>query len=261
MTILRAKDVALPLIKVTHMNSIPILQLLHLEEKLLRTSSDNWFIVNEGTINPTIVMGISGKPSELIEIKPILRDGIPVIKRFTGGGTVIVDHGTIFASIICNKDSIPALQPYPRPIMSWTEQLYGKVFNGFGDFRLRENDYVFDTRKFGGNAQSIIKNRWIHHTSFLWDFDVKNMGYLKLPKRTPEYRSARDHVEFLCRMKEYLPSKSTFSEKTIASLENHFRVQNISPESLFDSFDTSYSPSTKLLTEQELIEAHSGLMK
>lgn len=60
MTILRAKDVALPLIKVTHMNSIPILQLLHLEEKLLRTSSDNWFIVNEGTINPTIVMGISG---------------------------------------------------------------------------------------------------------------------------------------------------------------------------------------------------------
>lgn len=50
-------------------------------------------------------------------------------------------------------------------------------------------DYVFGDRKFGGNAQSITKNRWIHHTSFLWDYEVNNMAYLKLPKRVPEYRS------------------------------------------------------------------------
>jgi len=50
-------------------------------------------------------------------------------------------------------------------------------------------DYAFNTRKFGGNAQSITKNRWIHHTSFLWDYDVKNMDYLKLPMRAPTYRS------------------------------------------------------------------------
>lgn len=49
-------------------------------------------------------------------------------------------------------------------------------------------DYVFGNRKFGGNAQSITKNRWIHHTSFLWDYEVRNMAYLKLPKRAPEYR-------------------------------------------------------------------------
>jgi lipoate-protein ligase A len=49
-------------------------------------------------------------------------------------------------------------------------------------------DYVFGDRKFGGNAQSIIKNRWIHHTSFLWDYDVRNMAYLKLPSRVPQYR-------------------------------------------------------------------------
>lgn len=28
---------------------------------------------------------------------------IPLIKRFSGGGTVIVDHNTIFASIILNQ--------------------------------------------------------------------------------------------------------------------------------------------------------------
>jgi hypothetical protein len=31
------------------------------------------------------------------------------------------------------------LQPFPRDIMSWTGQLYGKVFRGFGEFHLREN--------------------------------------------------------------------------------------------------------------------------
>jgi len=47
---------------------------------------------------------------------------------------------------------------------------------------------VFGDRKFGGNAQSITKNRWVHHTSFLWDYDVKNMSYLKLPAKVPQYR-------------------------------------------------------------------------
>jgi hypothetical protein len=49
-------------------------------------------------------------------------------------------------------------------------------------------DYAFSHLKFGGNAQSITKNRWVHHTSFLWDYNVKNMDYLRIPKRVPEYR-------------------------------------------------------------------------
>lgn len=49
-------------------------------------------------------------------------------------------------------------------------------------------DYVFGNRKFGGNAQSITKGRWVHHTSFLWDYEMMNMFYLKLPKRAPDYR-------------------------------------------------------------------------
>lgn len=79
------------------------------------------------------------KPSDLIELECVLRDRIPVIRRFTGGGTVIVDEGTIFITFICNKDAVPGLQPYPHPIMSWTGQLYGEVFKGNGDFHLREN--------------------------------------------------------------------------------------------------------------------------
>lgn len=78
-------------------------------------------------------------PRELLEIDPVLRDRIPVIRRFTGGGTVVVDGGTVFVTLICNKDAVADVQPYPRPIMAWSGHLYSRVFQGVGDFNLREN--------------------------------------------------------------------------------------------------------------------------
>ena len=53
-------------------------------------------------------------------------------------------------------------------------------YNYISQFSLRENDYVLDARKIGGNAQSIIRDRWVHHTSFLWDFNVMRMQYLQV---------------------------------------------------------------------------------
>ncbi|MFS7955722.1 putative lipoate--protein ligase [Helianthus anomalus] len=116
-----------PPMNIVRMKGVPILQQLEIEECLLRTSSDNWCIINDGVDRPNIVMGISRKPAELVEIKRVLEDNIPVIRRFTGGGTVIVDLGTIFVSFICNKDEV-------------AECRCTTVFEGIADFRLREND-------------------------------------------------------------------------------------------------------------------------
>ncbi|KAG0497883.1 hypothetical protein HPP92_002574 [Vanilla planifolia] len=255
-----ARDVCLPLLNLIRTRGFPILQQLHLEERLLRTSSSNWCIINDGTNQVNVVMGLSGRPAELIDIELLLQDRIPVIRRFTGGGTVVVDNKTIFVTFICNKDAIIGLQPYPRPIMSWSGHFYEKVFNGFGNFHLKENDYAFGTRKFGGNAQSITKSRWIHHTSFLWDYDDDNMKYLKIPHRAPRYRLARNHSDFLCRMKDYLTSRSTFIDETVASLDDHFDVKHVQLESVNEAKVTPYSYSTKLLEEdlQAYFSQHSS---
>lgn len=73
----------------------------------------------------------------------MLQDRVPVVRRFSGGGTVIVDSGTIFVTFICNKEAVPNVQPYPRPIMSWSSLIYDQVFRGFVDFNLRENGIQF----------------------------------------------------------------------------------------------------------------------
>ncbi|KAG2578921.1 lipoate-protein ligase LplJ-like isoform X2 [Panicum virgatum] len=251
------RGAARPLMRLVTMSGAPILRQLHLEERLLRCTEDNWCVINDGTAPPTIVMGVSGRVSELVEIEPVLRDRVPVVRRFSGGGTVIVDQGTVFVTFICNRSAVEGLQPFPRDIMSWSGQLYGKVFDRFGEFHLRENDYAFSHRKFGGNAQSITKNRWVHHTSFLWDYDVKNMDYLKIPKRAPEYRLARNHTDFLCRMKEYLPSRSVFTDGVITALGEHFSVQPTDLETALSTVE-DFSPSTKLLSEQDLEEIVSS---
>ena len=177
-----------------HLKNYPILKQLQLEEALLKADSRNFCIINEGS-PPAIVMGISGKVEEIIDSKKHAQWGIPLIKRFSGGGTVVVDEETLFVSFLCQKE-LHEFAPYPEPIMRWTEGIYKEAF-GLEAFHLRENDYVIGERKCGGNAQYLRKERWLHHTTFLWDYNPALMNLLLHPKKTPKYREGRGHEAFL----------------------------------------------------------------
>lgn len=205
-----------------HLPHYPIYDQLLLEEALLRSDTRNWCIISEGS-PPAIVMGISGKKHELIDCARAAHDRIPLIKRFSGGGTVIVDENTLFVTFICQKE-IHDFSPYPEPILRWHEALYREVFD-HEDFHLRENDFVIADRKCGGNAQYIKKDRWLHHTSFLWDYCEENMSYLLMPKKTPPYRQKRSHSDFLCRLSEYFSSKETIINNLKTALAKRFSIQ------------------------------------
>lgn len=80
------------------------------------------------------------KPQELINV-PAARDcGMQVIKRFSGGGTVVTDENTIFATVILQTSALPLhVECYPRPLMRWSESLYAPTFSPYGQFNLQEN--------------------------------------------------------------------------------------------------------------------------
>jgi hypothetical protein len=128
-----------PVMKLLQLQGFPILQQLYLEERLLRTTTHNWCLINQGTNPPAIVVGISGKPEKLLDVKAVLQDNIPVIRRFSGGGTVIVDTDTVFVTLICRRDAVTLPDLYPRPIMEWTEHLYLPAFQTVPRFRLQEH--------------------------------------------------------------------------------------------------------------------------
>lgn len=227
-----------------HLKSYPIYEQLLLEETLLRSSNENWCLINEGS-TPAIVLGISGKKEELVNEQKAAENKIPLIKRFSGGGTVIVDEHTLFITFICQKDLHP-FPAYPEPIMKWTESLYKDTFQHEG-FSLRENDYVLHDKKCGGNAQYIKKDRWLHHTSFLWDYSEERMGYLLHPKKTPSYRESRPHTDFLCRLKEIFPSKEHFVAAFMASFEQRFPLKSRSVESVLKELPATERRATHFI--------------
>ena len=68
-------------------------------------------------------------------------------------------------------------------------------------------DLVLGDHKIGGNAQCITKDRWLHHTSFLWDYDPARMALLRQPPKAPEYRASRAHGSFVARLRDRLRCK------------------------------------------------------
>ena len=79
------------------------------------------------------------KKNELIHTDAAKRKGIEVIKRFSGGGTVVVDHNTVFATLIMQAEAVPGVECYPRPVMQWSEGFYKPVFSPHGPFCLQEH--------------------------------------------------------------------------------------------------------------------------
>lgn len=233
-------------IELLHLSGVPILQQLQMEEALLRADDRNWCILNTGS-SPAIVMGISGKQDELIDAAKHTQLPIPLIRRFSGGGTVVVDENTCFVTFIFNTSALE-FQPFPHPIMQWTEKFYQPIFAP-QVLQLNENDYVIGRRKCGGNAQSLTKGRWLHHTSFLWDYDIDKMNVLTLPKKIPAYRQARPHHEFLCKLKEELCGHSlpSFLDQIKVCLHEQFNVTSACQSTLCEVLERPHRKATLVL--------------
>ncbi len=153
--------------------------------------------------SPTVfvVLGRIGKEKEDLQIQPVLNDRIPVLRRTSGGGTVLQGPGCINYSLILNKNRHRLLHDL-RASYEWISghviealsvQGCQAVFRPISDIALHGQE-----RKFSGNAQRRGKNFILHHGTILYQFDLSLIErYLKMPKDIPDYRRQRDHRDFI----------------------------------------------------------------
>ena len=232
-------------INLIRLENTPILTQLKLEEALYRHDDRNWCLVNQYSGPPTVVLGISGQPSKLVKVEDVSRDNIPMIRRFSGGGTVILHSGSFLVSFVCRKDFLGAernLAESPGGLMSWSQSYYADMFRRMREsnrmdvdesteFGLTGQDYTFGgTRKIGGNAQALSKDRFVHHTSFLWSYDPDIMKYLTIPEKQPEYRANRDHGDFLCRMCDVILDSAAWWSAFESELRSRCQVVEMDEE-------------------------------
>lgn len=77
-----------------------------------------------------IIMGIGGKAERLIDLDSARKDGTLIIKRFSGGGTVVVDHSSLWTTFIGRNEILPNVAPFPREIMQWSaDAIFGPAFD------------------------------------------------------------------------------------------------------------------------------------
>jgi lipoate-protein ligase A len=204
-----------PALTIVSLQSVPIFQQLEIEEALLRAGSGNWCLFNHGT-SPAIVMGLSGKVEETVEEDV----EIPVIRRFSGGGTVVVDEDTVFLTLIVDGNDLRCPKN-PVDVLAWAGRLLAPAFSP-QTLCIEGQDYAIDGQKIGGNAQSFSCRRVLHHTSFLWSWKKERMSLLKLPQRQPKYRRQRSHGEFCTMLSRYFVSKETLVLALKRCLETDF---------------------------------------
>jgi lipoate-protein ligase A len=198
-------------IEIIELENTCIKKQLTLEKRLLQEEDGSYLIINKSPL-PAIVMGSSQKAEEVINVAKAAEKSIPIIQRFSAGGCVILDKDTIMVSFIISKKHLN-IDFFPNTIMKWSEDFYKNALS-IPNFSLQVNDYTIGDKKIGGNAQYIKKDRFVHHTSFLWDYDKDHMDLLLHPPKEPAYRENRTHHDFLGTIKPHL-SKEAFIERII----------------------------------------------
>ena len=207
------------MLKLLELTRFPILEQLKIEEALLRNSNDHFCILNYGS-KPAYVLPASAKKELWLE------ESLPhpIVRRYTGGGCVVIDENTLFVTFI-GQTQLLSENTTPSSLHRFHEPIY-KAF--IPNFIRYENDYCMESKKIGGNAQYITKNRFVYHTSFLWDFNPENMKGLKHPPREPKYRKNRPHNSFITHLKDEFRTPIDFFD----SLKSQFPYEQISVDTI-----------------------------
>ena len=150
---------------------------------------------------PFIVLGKISNPKQDIKLQNAVRKNIPILRRCSGGGTVLQGKGCFNFTLIASKKNNPNLlklhQSYrficARVVAALKSQGVDPVFKPISDIALKGSE-----KKFSGNAQKRARQFIMHHGTVLYNFNISQIEeFLKMPQETPAYRGGRSHADFL----------------------------------------------------------------
>lgn len=154
-----------------------------------------------------VVLGAGGKLAEDVDEGACQADGVPIQRRSSGGGTVLLGPGCLCFTLVLAFERDPALREIRSSYAYILERLVSALEGLLpGSAPAGTSDLAAGGRKFSGNAQQRKRNFLLHHGTLLYRFDGDRVQrYLREPIRQPEYRCGRQHDKFLTN----LPAEAT----------------------------------------------------
>ncbi|MDF0643014.1 MAG: lipoate--protein ligase family protein [Nitrospira sp.] len=148
------------------------------------------------------VLGRASILAEDINLTACEQDGIPILRRASGGGTVLQGPGCLSYAFVLPLSFHPdlrdirstnrfVLQRIADALQRWEPAI---AFHGISDLGVAG-------LKISGNAQRRNRKGLLFHGTVLCDMRADLIArYLKEPRRRPDYRGDRLHGEFLGRI-------------------------------------------------------------
>jgi lipoate-protein ligase A len=150
-----------------------------------------------------VVLGYANRAEEEVDLEPCRARGVPVLRRCSGGGTVLQGPGCLNYSLVLPIDAAPPLASISganRFIMSRHRDALVAA-TGLPITVEGHTDLALGGRKFSGNAQRRKRTQLLFHGGFLLNFDLRLLAtLLRMPPRQPDYRRGRVHADFLTRL-------------------------------------------------------------
>jgi len=150
--------------------------------------------------NYFVVVGYGNSVATEVRIETCAAKQIPILRRCSGGGTVVQGPGCLNYSLVLNySDHSPlrnitsANQFIMERNRAALERLTGKPVAIRG-----HTDLAIEGVKFSGNAQRRKRRTLLFHGALLLNFDLALIGeLLPMPSQEPDYRLHRAHQDFL----------------------------------------------------------------
>ena len=150
---------------------------------------------------PAVVMGSNERAEQVVDSAACARLGVDVLKRCTGGGTVLQTSDVLNYSLVT-----PAPDGFNlKAAFRQGADLLCALLAGFGLTGIQQgtSDVAVGDRKISGNAQARRWRALLVHGTLLVDFDFDLAERVLLhPPREPEYRRGRGHRDFLITLRE-----------------------------------------------------------
>ena len=121
-----------------------------------------------------LVLGASCRLTDDARVDACRADGVPILRRTSGGGTVIVGPGSLNVSVILPESAAPGLSAVDkahRYVLDWIAQSIRQA--GAPVTLEGRGDLVLGDRKCGGSAQRRLKHWFMVHCSILYEFPIE----------------------------------------------------------------------------------------
>jgi len=160
---------------------------------------------------PTVVLGSSSRVDEEINLSACETAGVRVVRRPSGGATVVLGPGCLMWSVITpHPAGVPPIEAIHASMLEPLAVAINDALpsvalhagwrvarRGTSDLAVRV-DRDAPERKVSGNALRVRRHGVLYHGTLLDGFDLGLVGQvLRHPPREPDYRSRRSHGDFL----------------------------------------------------------------